>query len=93
MSTWFLNDPLSKLSGRNCTEFAEDGFRCVPFYACNGGEIITDGTSLIGIRSAELAPLDSKCSAKNEICCRHPDWKDVPLTTFVEILKPSGSIQ
>ena len=63
------------VSGRNCIEFASDGFRCVPFYACNGGEIITNGDGIVDIRGANLAPLDSKCSGEIEVCCRHPDWK------------------
>ena len=26
-----------------------------------------------------------------EICCRHPDWKDIPLTTDVIIKKPPST--
>ena len=26
-----------------------------------------------------------------EICCRHPDWKDIPLTTDVTIKKPPSN--
>ena len=72
------------ISGRNCIEFASDGFRCVPFYACNGGEIITNGDGIVDIRGANLAPLDSKCSGEIEVCCRHPDWKGcrISLTKF-----------
>ena len=31
------------LENKKCTEFKEEGYRCVPFYACKGGEIITNG--------------------------------------------------
>ena len=31
------------LENKKCTEFNEEGYRCVPFYACKGGEIITNG--------------------------------------------------
>ena len=31
----------------------------------------------------------SKCERGLEICCRHPDWRDVPPETYVEIGKPS----
>jgi hypothetical protein len=28
-----------------------------------------------------------------EICCRHPDWKDVPLETYVEIENPPAECE
>ena len=34
---------LEDLEEKSCSEFAEDGYRCVPFFACNGGEIVTNG--------------------------------------------------
>ena len=30
-------------------------------------------------RDIDLGPLDAKCFCELEICCRHPDWKDVPM--------------
>ena len=59
-------------SGKNCTDFASDGYRCVPFWACDGGVIITDGRSIIGIRSGLLTldPMTSKCHGDLETCCR-----------------------
>ena len=34
---------LEDLEEKSCSEFAGDGYRCVPFFACNGGEIVTNG--------------------------------------------------
>ena len=28
-----------------------------------------------------------------EICCRHPDWRDVPLETYVEIENPPAKCE
>ena len=61
--------------------------RCVPYYGCEGGELFVSSKGLVDIRNMD--PLISKCPGDLEICCRHPDWKDVPLETIVEIKKPS----
>ena len=47
-------------------------FRCVPFYGCTGGLILTNGATLIGIRGGltTLDPTNSKCHGDLEICCR-----------------------
>ena len=40
------------------------------------------------MRGAEVAvfnPLDSKCEESLDMCCRHPDWKDVPLEQEIEL--------
>ena len=37
---------------------------------------------------AELDPKESKCPGDLEVCCRHPDWRGVPLETVVPIKKP-----
>ena len=34
---------IEDIEKKKCSEFGADGFRCVPFYACKGGEIITNG--------------------------------------------------
>ena len=78
---------------QDCKEFDVDGYRCVPYYGCYNGEIITNGKGVINIRSGrsisfELNPLDSLCPGDLEVCCRHPDWRNVPLTTNVVIKKP-----
>jgi len=86
-----FGDPISvneDASNRNCTDFEQDGYRCVPFYGCKGGQIITSGYGIADIRRRSSALLDSKCSEILEICCRHPDWRDVPLETYVEIENP-----
>jgi len=85
-------------SDRNCSEFAVDGYRCAPFFACKGGEIIANGVGLLNIRHEDIGrvsrtvaldPAMSKCEKGLEICCRHPDWRDVPPETYIEIGKPS----
>ena len=40
-------------------------------------------------RRVALDPAISKCEKGLEICCRHPDWRDVPPETYIEIGKPS----
>jgi len=84
-------------SEKSCIEFADDGYRCAPFYACKGGEIIVNGAGLTNIRSSDtsivsrkvaLDPSLSKCDAGLDICCRLPEWSGVPPDTFVEIPKP-----
>ena len=43
---------------------------------------------LANIRHAEVAmfnPLDSKCEESLDMCCRHPDWRDVPLEQEIEL--------
>ena len=43
---------------------------------------------LANVRGAEVAvfnPLDSKCEESLDICCRHPDWRDVPLEQEIEL--------
>merc|ERR1712008_221332 len=74
---------------KKCSDFKSDGFSCVPFYGCLAGEIITNGATLINTRglngrkrkkrSIDLGPLDARCFCGSEICCRHPEYKDVPL--------------
>ena len=82
------------LENKKCSEFAIDGFQCVPFYACKAGEVITSGASILSTRSVSgtldqlFDPLDSKCDDLQEICCRMPDWKDVPLEKQSEIPLP-----
>jgi len=83
-------DSIAIENTKNCTEFAVDGYRCVPFYGCTNGEIITNGKNVIDIRSFSVAldPQTSICPGDLEVCCRHPDWRDVPLTTQVVIKHP-----
>ena len=80
------------LENKKCSDFAIDGFQCVPFYACKGGEVITSGASILSQRVSTMDqlfdPLDSKCDDLQEICCRMPDWKDVPLEKQSEISLP-----
>lgn len=37
-------------SSANCTRYAEYGYKCVPYYLCNGGYVVTDGGGIIDIR-------------------------------------------
>ena len=81
------------MANKKCSEFAIDGFQCVPFHACKGGEVVTSGAGTLGPRNTPgldklFDPLDSKCEDSQEICCRMPDWKDVPLEEQSEIPLP-----
>ena len=38
---------------RNCTDFEKDGYKCAPFFACKGGEIIINGKGFLHIRSTD----------------------------------------
>ena len=55
-----------------------------------------NGAGLTNIRSADVStisrksaldPTLSKCDDYLELCCRLPEWRDVPPETFVEIQK------
>merc|ERR1712241_553497 len=61
------------------------------------GEIIVNGAGLTNVRQADtpivartaaLDPTLSKCDSYLELCCRLPEWRDVPPETYVEIKKP-----
>ena len=65
----------------HCSDYASQGFQCVPYYECDEfGEIITDGgEGLIDIRgsfglSIEIDVEQSKCEGYIDVCCRHPDF-------------------
>ena len=34
---------IEDLEAKKCSEFANDGYRCVPFQACKDGEVVTNG--------------------------------------------------
>ena len=72
-----------------CDEFRNDGFRCVPYYACKGGEIITNGAGLLNTRTLVFNPEDAICEENVEnICCRLPEWKDLPLEQEIPLPPP-----
>ena len=74
------------MENKKCTDFEEDGYRCVPFYACKDGKIITNGASLITIRTIfDPLNLQSRGCDGLDICCRHPDWEGVPLKNKISI--------
>ena len=35
---------IREIENKKCTDFADEGFRCIPYYACREGEIITNGS-------------------------------------------------
>jgi len=79
-------------TSNNCTDYADQGFRCVPYYSCEDGEIVIDGAGLFNPRLGSDPLLDaenSKCPGHLEMCCRHPDWSGLPITTPIKIVKPS----
>ncbi|XP_040570649.1 phenoloxidase-activating factor 2 [Lepeophtheirus salmonis] len=75
-------------SYEECAYYADQDYKCVPYYTCEDGEIVTDGGGLIDIRSsfaAVLDPASSKCPGYLEVCCRHPDFStNSPQTTTPE---------
>ena len=83
-------------SYKECKFYAEDGYRCVPYYSCENGEIIIDGAGLLnprfgGLNDVELNPETSKCPGSLEMCCRHPDWFGIPLADKIKIQKPPAN--
>lgn len=70
---------------KECSFYEEDSYRCVPYYQCDDGEIITDGgPGLIDLRGnfgleIELDPDNSKCKGDLEVCCRLPEAYGEPL--------------
>eukprot|EP00094_Tigriopus_californicus_P009281 TCALIF_08948-PA protein Name:"Similar to Sb Serine proteinase stubble (Drosophila melanogaster)" AED:0.32 eAED:0.35 QI:0/0.25/0.4/1/0.5/0.8/5/32/472 len=54
----------------NCSYFANDGYRCVPYDTCIDGEILTSGAGLIDVRNGFLEPDLSHCPSYLEVCCR-----------------------
>jgi len=63
----------------SCSEFADEGYHCVPYYQCDDcNTIIVDGASLFDPRSSceksesHKRATTSKCSKPIEVCCRHP---------------------
>jgi len=82
---------------KNCAAYNESGYRCVPYYSCENGEIITDGGGLINVRFAglddvQLDPETSKCPGSLEMCCRHPDWIGLPINRPIPIKKPDDNL-
>ena len=61
-------------------------FRCVPYYGCKDGVLVTNGKDLVDIRS--LDPSNSKCPGDLEVCCQHPDWEGISIDEIIEIKKP-----
>merc|ERR1711983_750047 len=82
---------------KQCSSYAESGYRCVPYYSCENGEIITDGGGLINVRfsslnDVQLDPETSKCPGSLEMCCRHPDWIGLPIASPIPIKRPDNDI-
>ena len=68
---------------KNCTSFSESGYKCVPYYNCADGMVITDGGTLLGIRTddgkPQLDPENSKCLGFIEVCCRKTNFFQEPI--------------
>ena len=63
-------------------------FRGIPKNAKRVFYFIHFSFRLANVRGAEVAvfnPLDSKCEESLDMCCRHPDWRDVPLEQEIEL--------
>ena len=63
----------------HCSDYADDGYECVPFDLCEEGEIIVDGGGLIDPRSGLLDAEGSKCEGYLDVCCRHPERVGEPV--------------
>merc|ERR1712115_75671 len=63
-----------------CSDYADQGYDCVPYYQCHNGTIVTDGNGLIDIRNGFgiLSPEDSKCEGFLDVCCLDPDFSAPP---------------
>ena len=64
-----------------CADYTEEfGYMCVPYYQCNNGTIITDGTGLIDIRNGfgKLDAEDGRCPGVLDVCCKDPDFEAPP---------------
>ncbi|CAB4065920.1 unnamed protein product [Lepeophtheirus salmonis] len=79
-------------SSEECAYYADQDYKCVPYYTCEDGEIVTDGGGLIDIRSsfaAVLDPASSKCPGYLEVCCRHPNFNtNAPVVTQTTTPEP-----
>lgn len=65
----------------NCTFYEPYGYKCVPYYQCHNGFIITDGGGLIDVRNGLVDPGNSKCESYLEVCCQDEAYKGVKLPT------------
>ncbi|XP_071543202.1 phenoloxidase-activating factor 2-like [Panulirus ornatus] len=54
--------------------------KCVPYYLCSEGEIITDGSGLIDIRfgGSEAPRTTSECPQLLDVCCNKPETTPPP---------------
>ncbi len=66
-------------SSKNCSHYHSDGFRCVPYYRCNDGKVVTDGDGRSDLISNQITldPNASKCQGDLEICCQLPKFLKV----------------
>lgn len=81
---------VSSDSTTQCTSYADYGYFCVPYYQCNGDNVIvTDGQDLFDPRQAgvecpagqppsHLEAVTSKCGALLQVCCKHPEQSVQP---------------
>ena len=77
---------------RQCNDYQEFGYHCVPYYQCNDNNIIkTDGAGLIGPRSGGFRDViqeeaeNSKCGSLLEVCCQHSSFSTT--TTLEPVTK------
>ena len=92
-TVWYISHEFLKdASSKKCQDFSENGYRCVPEYACKNGEVIINKPKPIHSNLSRMILLlyneYSKCPGTDEVCCKHPDWKNVPLEASITIKKP-----
>merc|ERR1712115_634957 len=75
-----------------CSDYADQGYDCVPYYQCHNGTIVTDGHGLIDIRNGFgiLSPEDSKCEGFLDVCCLDPDFSAPPPTPIKQYKPKCG---
>jgi len=75
-----------------CSDYADQGYDCVPYYQCHNGTIVTDGHGLIDIRNGFgiLSPEDSKCEGFLDVCCQDPDFSAPPPTPIKQYVPKCG---
>ena len=82
----FTGEPISP---DNCTDYSETGYKCVPYYNCENGVIITDGGGIVDIRIEDervvLDPANSICPGLLEVCCRNEDYFEQPIIKNEEV--------
>merc|ERR1719402_464615 len=80
-----------------CSSFESSGYHCVPYYLCDPtGYIIIDGGGIFNPRTSDTVQvvnhedaLESSCDKLIQVCCRHPDYKNIKNKEPFKLTTPS----